>query len=105
MVVNYDLPRTVNDEPDPVTYLHRIGRTGRFGRDGVSISFVHDSRSWLELQEIQRYFGVSISLVPADDIAVVESMIQKVLKDNEEMLMALNDMGKSRHAPRMGGVF
>ena len=33
-VVNYDLPRS------PVDYLHRIGRTGRAGENGVAISFV-----------------------------------------------------------------
>ena len=45
MVVNYDLPRLVDESPDYVTYLHRIGRTGRFGRLGISVSFVHDEVS------------------------------------------------------------
>ena len=67
MVVNYDIPLDVNHRPDPQTYLHRIGRTGRFGRVGVSISFVHDKRSWSELNEIQQYFGVEMTRVPTDD--------------------------------------
>jgi len=33
-VVNYDLPRS------PADYIHRIGRTGRAGRDGIAISFI-----------------------------------------------------------------
>lgn len=33
MVVNFDLPR------DPETYVHRIGRTGRAGREGIAVSF------------------------------------------------------------------
>ena len=33
-VVNYDLPRS------PVDYIHRIGRTGRAGADGIAISFI-----------------------------------------------------------------
>ncbi len=33
-VINYDMPE------DPLTYVHRIGRTGRMGKDGESISFV-----------------------------------------------------------------
>ena len=33
-VINYDLPE------DPDNYIHRIGRTGRLGRDGVAVSFV-----------------------------------------------------------------
>lgn len=70
MVVNYDIPLDSNNKPDPQTYLHRIGRTGRFGRVGVSISFVHDKRSWQELNEIQEYFGVQMTKVPTDDIDV-----------------------------------
>lgn len=36
LVINYDLPRTPKG-PDAETYLHRIGRTGRFGKKGISI--------------------------------------------------------------------
>lgn len=32
LVVNYDVPLDANGRPDPETYLHRVGRTGRFGR-------------------------------------------------------------------------
>ena len=56
MVVNYDLPlmnergQGNNDEkPDLETYIHRIGRTGRFGRKGISVNFVHDKRTWLQV--------------------------------------------------------
>ena len=68
MVVNYDIPLTQDHKPDPQTYLHRIGRTGRFGRVGVSISFVHDKRSWEELNAIQQYFGVAMVRVPTNDM-------------------------------------
>lgn len=101
MVVNYDLPRNIDDTPDFTTYLHRIGRTGRYGRGGVSISFVHDKRSWVELKEIQKYFGVPIHLVPGDDVAVVESLIKRIMKSNKNMeIQAQGDLEKSRHAVR-----
>lgn len=70
MVVNYDLPTDANNDPDPQTYLHRIGRTGRFGRVGVSISFVHNRQSWMDLCAIADYFNVPMLRVPADDIEV-----------------------------------
>jgi ATP-dependent RNA helicase DDX19/DBP5 len=70
LVVNYDIPLDGMGRPDPQTYLHRIGRTGRFGRVGVSISFVHDKKSWNELSAIQQYFGVTMTRVPTDDIDV-----------------------------------
>merc|ERR1719258_617220 len=37
LVINYDLP------PNMENYLHRIGRSGRFGRKGVAINFVTNS--------------------------------------------------------------
>jgi len=70
MVINYDIPLDSNGQPDPQTYLHRIGRTGRFGRVGVSISFVHDKKSWQELSTIQQYFGVTMTKVPTNDVDV-----------------------------------
>ncbi|KAL7276798.1 RNA helicase required for poly(A+) mRNA export [Rhizina undulata] len=82
MVVNYDMPRTVDGDPDCQTYLHRIGRTGRFGRVGVSISFVYDPRSWEELKTVHEYFGCEITRVPTDDLDVVERIMKEVVKDN-----------------------
>ena len=38
IVVNYDLPVDVNGKADCETYLHRIGRTGRFGKHGLAIN-------------------------------------------------------------------
>ena len=67
-------------KPDPQTYLHRIGRTGRFGRVGVSISFVHDRQSWEMLTEIGKYFNVQMLRVETQDWDAVEEVIKKVLK-------------------------
>lgn len=60
MVINYDIPmKGRNDmEPDPETYLHRIGRTGRFGRVGVSISFVFDQKSFRALSNIASHYSM-----------------------------------------------
>ncbi|KAF8429221.1 P-loop containing nucleoside triphosphate hydrolase protein [Tirmania nivea] len=80
MVVNYDIPLTQDHRPDPETYLHRIGRTGRFGRVGVSISFVHDKRSWEELTAIQNHFGVDMTKVPTHDMDEVERIVKSVIK-------------------------
>ncbi|MCJ1313624.1 RNA helicase required for poly(A+) mRNA export [Agyrium rufum] len=81
LVVNYDVPdKPKSNEPDYQTYLHRIGRTGRFGRVGVSISFIYDKRSWKMLDDIQKYFGITMTAVPTDDWDVAEEMITKVIK-------------------------
>ncbi|CAM9627740.1 unnamed protein product, partial [Hapterophycus canaliculatus] len=45
LVVNYDMPTMgYSREADPDTYLHRIGRTGRFGRRGVAINLIQVRR-------------------------------------------------------------
>ncbi|KAI9778659.1 MAG: RNA helicase required for poly(A+) mRNA export [Peltula sp. TS41687] len=82
MVINYDIPETAAGESDPQTYLHRIGRTGRFGRVGVSISFVHDKRSWRQLDDISKYFGVPITRVDTTDWDDVEHAVKKVIRSS-----------------------
>lgn len=82
MVVNYDLPVMGPERrADPSTYLHRIGRTGRFGRVGVSVSFVASERDLKVLQAIQQYFGgIEMTRVPTDDWDEVEGIVTKVIK-------------------------
>lgn len=50
LVINYDLPT------QPENYLHRIGRSGRFGRKGVAINFVTQDDERM-LQDIQRFYN------------------------------------------------
>ncbi|GMF82862.1 unnamed protein product [[Candida] boidinii] len=81
MVVNFDMPVDKHRNPDPSTYLHRIGRTGRFGRTGVAISFVHDKASYDCLMSIKKYFGnIELTRVPTDDWDEVEEIVKKVIK-------------------------
>lgn len=69
-------------QPDVETYLHRIGRTGRFGRAGVSINFVHDQESWYQLRQIEAALGVSIVRVPtgAGEGESMERILKAALK-------------------------
>ncbi|RUS28118.1 ATP-dependent RNA helicase dbp5 [Jimgerdemannia flammicorona] len=80
LVINYDIPLDVAGRPDPETYLHRIGRTGRFGRTGVSINFVHDRKSWEEMHAIEEHFGKQITKVPTDSLETIEKILKKALK-------------------------
>ncbi len=48
MVVNYELP------PDPEIYVHRIGRTGRAGKEGLAVSLFHASEA-PKVNAIERY--------------------------------------------------
>ncbi|PVV04424.1 hypothetical protein BB560_001079 [Smittium megazygosporum] len=80
MVVNFDIPLDGEGRPDPETYLHRIGRTGRFGRTGVSINFVKDEKTYNQMKVIQDYFGCNIVRVPTEDWEEAESVLKKAMK-------------------------
>ena len=87
MVVNYDVPDKPgpnNSKPvaDPQTYLHRIGRTGRFGRVGVAVTFVSNRRDWEKLMEIQKYFGSEIVQVSTADWDDLEDQVTKIIKSS-----------------------
>jgi ATP-dependent RNA helicase RhlE len=55
-VFNFDLPEV------PETYVHRIGRSGRAGKEGISISFC-DAEERSELKDIQKLIGIQIPVV------------------------------------------
>ncbi|TVY25280.1 ATP-dependent RNA helicase [Lachnellula hyalina] len=84
MVINYDVPMKGrnDDEPDAETYLHRIGRTGRFGRVGVSISFVFDKKSFNALNKIALYYQIDLIRLPTDDWDETENIIKNVTKSS-----------------------
>jgi superfamily II DNA/RNA helicase len=59
IVINFDIPRNEN------TYLHRIGRSGRWGRKGIAINFQtkYDTN---RLQKFQDYYQTVIHEMPVD---------------------------------------
>ena len=56
-VINYDIPK------DAHTYLHRIGRSGRWGRKGVGINFI-SNKDIKKLREIEKYYSTQIDALP-----------------------------------------
>lgn len=84
MVINYDIPMKGrgDTEPDPETYLHRIGRTGRFGRIGVSISFVSDKKSYNALSAIAEQYQIDLVQLDTSDWDSAEEAVQRVIKSN-----------------------
>jgi superfamily II DNA/RNA helicase len=58
VVVNYDMPENAD------TYLHRVGRAGRFGTKGLAISLVSSEEDGKVLNEVQDRFLVNIPTLP-----------------------------------------
>ncbi len=59
LVINYDIPKQKE------TYIHRIGRSGRFGRKGTAINFVTPEDKD-DLETIQKFYNTSIEELPSD---------------------------------------
>ena len=59
LVINYDLPANIEN------YLHRIGRSGRFGRKGVAINFITNA-DVRNMRDIEAYYHTQIEEMPMD---------------------------------------
>ena len=62
LVINYDLP------PNKETYIHRIGRCGRFGKKGVAIALVkmQDQSDVKNLNRMKNFYNMNIDELPED---------------------------------------
>jgi len=59
VVINFDLPRDIHN------YLHRIGRSGRWGRKGTGINLI-TRRDIQKLKEIEQYYSTQIEELPCE---------------------------------------
>lgn len=59
IIINFDLPKDIH------TYLHRIGRSGRWGRKGTGINFI-TRRDIIKMREIESYYSTQIDELPGD---------------------------------------
>lgn len=66
LVINYDLPLEVEN------YLHRIGRSGRFGRKGIAINLVN-AKERPVLDQITSYYNTQIEEMPANITELISS--------------------------------
>ena len=57
IVINYDIPRFRE------VYIHRIGRSGRYGRKGIAINFVTE-REYDQLKEIMQFYSTEMEPLP-----------------------------------------
>jgi translation initiation factor 4A len=59
LVINYDIPI------DKEVYIHRIGRSGRYGRKGVAINLITD-KDYNKLNELKSFYDTKIDEMPND---------------------------------------
>ena len=59
LVINYEVPYKIDN------YIHRIGRSGRFGRKGLAINFVNE-REMAQIKSIEKFYSTTIEQLPED---------------------------------------
>lgn len=74
IVVNFDLPMDQKRQADCETYLHRIGRTGRFGKSGIAINLIDSPHAMQLCKDIERHFGKKIHYLDAEDADEIEKI-------------------------------
>lgn len=79
LVINYDLPN--NRE----LYIHRIGRSGRFGRKGVAINFVKNDDIKI-LRDIEQYYSTQIDEMPMNGKPSTCVLLQHLLPEHSHLV-------------------
>jgi ATP-dependent RNA helicase DDX19/DBP5 len=89
LVVNLDMPYTMKskfvqgednrESIDKETYLHRCGRTARFGDMGVALNIVEDDRGERDLKEIEKEYGIQMNEITMDNF---DEVIEKNIENN-----------------------
>ncbi|MEG2573167.1 MAG: DEAD/DEAH box helicase [Bacteroides sp.] len=95
-VINYELPNV------PETYVHRIGRTGRAGHEGIAISFC-EAEEVPFLKDIQKLIGKTIPVVK--DHPFVSAETTQVIANKSEELKAKAKENKAYRGNRSNGDF
>ncbi|KAI6174626.1 RNA helicase [Aphelenchoides bicaudatus] len=76
LVVNYDPPVTFEADPKPDydTYLHRIGRTGRFGKAGIAVNLADSERAIAYVKAFEQHFGYPIEDLNYNDFEKLDAI-------------------------------
>ncbi len=90
VVFNYDLPYDVQD------YVHRIGRTGRAGRNGKAITFAA-GREVFQIYNIERFIKVKIKRAKVPTPAEVEEARNNVFLEKLRATLKAGEFKKQDH--------
>ena len=78
LVINADLPfKHGSQEADVETYLHRIGRTGRFGDYGIALNLIDGPQSARQMHQIQAHYQ-NEHLQTLEDLHALDQYIHRV---------------------------
>jgi len=74
LIINFDLPVKDKDitKPDYETYLHRIGRTGRFGAKGIGLTLISREEELEYLKKVEEYYKSNMEEIKSLDDLITE---------------------------------
>jgi len=82
IVINFDVPTKKdlqgNRNGDCETYLHRIGRTGRFGSKGLAISIFDRDEDKKYLDEIMEYFAMQTKIKELNGHEQLKTLLEEI---------------------------
>jgi ATP-dependent RNA helicase DeaD len=90
-VVNYDVPN------DPAAYTHRIGRTGRAGREGTAITLLEPREQWL-LRNVERATGRKIDVATVPTVADLRARRLELTRASLRETLVAGDLDRFRVA-------
>ncbi len=95
VVINYDVP------PDPETYVHRIGRTGRAGKEGVAIAFITKNED-RRVRMYERETGKPIHKIRIEEMEPIEREHIEVFEDERPPRRDGDTRSRREGRPRRG---
>lgn len=99
LVINYEIPNI------PETYVHRIGRTGRAGHEGIAIS-ICDGSERPYVRDIQKLIGIQIPVMSGEGVTAEEKAPKRGAKRvsvEQKKPVASNRLPKGKEAPKRSG--
>ena len=91
LVINYDVPMVMEcgfKHPDYANFMHRVGRTGRFGTDGLSLTMICETDEHEEefVDLIEKHYDIEITtLKKFEDLQKIFEEMREQAKDQIQM--------------------
>lgn len=94
LVINLDMPYTYKrnlkrgqdpkDSIDAETYLHRTGRTARFGDKGIALNIIEDQRGEDDIAVLEEKYGIKMTQITKDNFEEIVKLNDQVLDFNKQ---------------------
>lgn len=90
LVINLSLPFKIKEaegirekKVDFETYLHRVGRTGRFGDKGIAVNFINNKEELGMMREVQDYYKSEILPIQVGDLKELDRKLNEIKELNK----------------------